>query len=235
MAKPLMRLVMRAFLRLGVFSVVVISVVWVWMKVQPRPERMGAANTQVPEEEIAVEGPAVRVWTSRDGRTIKATYLSSTETGVTVRREDGLVFTIPLANLSEADATWVIKKSATIGLTQKQVDEIVAHFPVVPSLDGEVTNDLRQLYEKYQGMVKFIRPNTLEGSLKMIRSKIADDIKALSLIAGTSNGDGSGRRGSGHSAAAEANILSARRGLAWLEGPLVEHLHAYELLPTTLH
>lgn len=70
----------------------------------------------------------------------------------------------------------------------------------------------------------------MEANLKMIRSKIADDVKTLSHVAGTRTGDWSGRRGSGQSAAAESAILSARTSLGWLEGALSDHIRAYEEL-----
>lgn len=197
---------------------------------------------------------AVRTWTSKDGRQIQAEYISATTTAVTIKRSDGGVFTIPFTNLSATDVVWIEQQPKSTQpptppsptttpaplvaprpqITQKQIDQIVNGFPAAPALNGyEVTNDLKQLHLKYLGMVKFIRPNTVTSNLQMIRSKIDDDIKRLSPIAGTASGDWTGKRNSSQSAAAENTILSARRSLTWLQGPLTTHLQAYENLAAT--
>lgn len=49
----------------------------------------------------------LRSWTDIEGRSIQATPLSKSEEEVTIRREDGFVFTLPLIRLSEADRRWV--------------------------------------------------------------------------------------------------------------------------------
>jgi hypothetical protein len=244
---------MNVFARLLIFVLIVSGVVLAWRQTHPAsaPERVQTdppappaepesppappapvASRPLPEppvQRLELKGDAASgVWTSRDGRKMKASYVSATETTVTVRREDGQVFTIPLANLSAGDGAWVARQSRPQGMTQKQLDELLARFPDPPGLGSEVTNDLQQLYEKYRGMVKFMRPNTVQSSLKMIRSKMVDDIKTLSSIAGTMGGDWSGKRLSGQSAAAENGILSARRSISWLQGPLTEHLRSYE-------
>lgn len=206
----------------------------------------------------------VRTWTSQDGRSIKAEFISATAANVTVRRDDGRTFTIPLANLSATDADWVRSrhaqnivstpaatattaapevshiqpipdspsaKSKPQEITQSRIDRVVNDFPAPAKLNGrEVTNDLQQLHAKYLSMVKFIRPGTIETNLKMIRSKIVDDVTRLNPIAGTSAGDWTGKRGSSQSAAAENTILSARSALTWLQGPLTQHLAAYDAL-----
>jgi hypothetical protein len=48
-----------------------------------------------------------RTWTDVDGRSIVATALGKTEGEVRIRREDGMIFTIPLARLSEEDRRWL--------------------------------------------------------------------------------------------------------------------------------
>lgn len=190
--------------------------------------------------------PSTGLWTSKDGRTMNGVYVSSSESAVTVRRTDGQVFVIPFEKLAESDVTWVrqqprvavapvapvaaSEEATTPAVTQRDLDQIVAQFPYLPTVGGEVTNDLQQLHEKYRSMVKFMRPATIEANLKMIRSRLADDVKTLSRVAGTGSGDWSGKRGSSQSAAAEVGILSARRSVAWLEGALTEHLRAYEAL-----
>lgn len=228
-----MGLPMNVFARLLIFALVVVGGVWAWRELRPARNEAIAPAREVSAGTVAsalVGDPSSGVWTSRDGRTIKATFLTATDSAVTVRRDDGQVFTIPFANLSPNDVAWVTRQARRPGITQQQLDEIVARFPHPPGVGMEVTNDLRQLHEKYRGMVKFLRPNTLDASLKMIRSRMADDVKTLSHVAGTRTGDWTGKRGSGQSAAAESAILSARSSLGWLEGELSEHIRAYEAL-----
>ncbi|HSH93990.1 MAG TPA: hypothetical protein VK968_07580 [Roseimicrobium sp.] len=265
---------MKGIIRVFVVFTVLGLVTFAWLRFRPVKATQPPAAVNVPEPtpipsaspevssveviptqavaplpvEIAIDESTHTTWTSRDGRTIKADYVSATSTTVTIRRSDNAVFTIPIANLSADDSAWIAKQPKPIEpapaslpavtpskplilITQQQLDKIIASFPAAPALNGrEVTNDLQQLHIKYLGMVKFFRPNTLGPSIKMIRSKISDDIKVLSNIAGTSSGDWSGKRGSSQSAAAENAILSARKSISWLEGPLSSHIKSYESL-----
>ena len=50
----------------------------------------------------------VRTWTSADGRTLEAEFVTATDRHVTLRRQsDGRRFTLPLDKISEADREWV--------------------------------------------------------------------------------------------------------------------------------
>ncbi len=172
-----------------------------------------------------------RTWTSKDGRHIQAEFISATKDSVTVRRDDGATVSIPLALLSDEDATWINNQPKPVEITQEQVDKIVKAFPKAGALaNGEVTNDLQQLHNKYESMVKSIRPGTIGANVKMIRKKIDDDIKILEEIAKTSQGDWTGKRLSSQSQAAENGILSARRGLRWLQVSLTSYLQAFDSL-----
>jgi hypothetical protein len=270
---------MKSILRIAVFTLAVFAVGILWLKIRPaKPAAPIPVSEQVsgvaPVSEVKISDAsapstalvppppvpepvapetAVRAWTSKDGRQIQAEYISATTTAVTIKRSDGIVFTIPFTNLSGTDVAWIeqqpkstqsptLPSAATPAppvaprpqITQKQIDQIVTRFPTAPALNGyEVTNDLKELHLKYLGMVKFIRPNTITPNLQMIRSKIDDDIKRLNPIAGTASGDWTGKRNSSQSAAAENTILSARRSLTWLQGPLTTHLQAYENIVAT--
>ena len=49
-----------------------------------------------------------RTWTSTDGKSLEATFVSATETQVTLKRDkDGKVFTLPLDRLIETDRTFI--------------------------------------------------------------------------------------------------------------------------------
>ena len=69
-----------------------------------------------------------REWTSTDGRTIEAEFISATATGVTVKRKSDLrIVKIPLERLTEADQKWVTEnkdkpKPARLGLDPKPAD-----------------------------------------------------------------------------------------------------------------
>jgi hypothetical protein len=158
-----------------------------------------------------------RTWTSKDGRTLQAEYVSSTDTTVTALRTDGQKVVIPLAALSPEDVTWVSRQPKPVEITQKDIDALVAQFPRPAALSGyEVTNDLKQLHDKYESLVKFIRPHTLDANLKMIRGKVEADLKIFGEIAKTSSGDWTGKRGSSQSRGAENTVLSARAAVGWL-------------------
>ena len=172
-----------------------------------------------------------RAWTSVDGRVLRAEFVSATSEDVTVKRADGVVLIVPLASLSAKDIAWVKSQPKPVEITQEQLDKLLARFPTLPGLNnGEVTNELAQLHDKYVSMARFMRPKTIEPNLKMIRKKLADDIAVFRQVAGTGTGDGTGKRHSGQSKAAENSILSARRALSWLEGPVTTYLESYDAL-----
>ncbi len=68
---------------------------------------------------ILFGGPAQadeqRTWTSADGKTVEAEFMSATDRHVTIRRgSDGRRFTMALDTLSEADRAWVADKVAAL-------------------------------------------------------------------------------------------------------------------------
>jgi hypothetical protein len=183
---------------------------------------------------VSLMHAAPRVWTSLDGRKLNAEFISASDSAVQVRRDDGMTLTIPFASLSADDIIWVKNQPKPIVITQEQLNKLLVEFPAAPALsNGEVTNDLKQLHDKYESDVKFFRPKTFGTSLKTIRAKIDADIKVLSEIAKTTAGDSTGRRGSSQSAGAENGILSARRSLSWLQGSLLPYLRQYDTLLET--
>lgn len=177
-------------------------------------------------------GAEPRTWTAKDGRTLEATYESSTETAVIALRSDGQKVTIPFTVLSDEDVAWVKSQPKPVVITQKDIDAIVAKFPNPATLSGgEITNDLKQLHDRYVSLVKFIRPNTLDANLKMIRAKIESDLKIFGEIAKTASGDWTGKRGSSQSQAAENTVLSARATVRWLTA-LETYLKNFDALKT---
>ncbi len=48
-----------------------------------------------------------RTWTSQDGRELYATLIQRSEDSVTVRRDDGQIFTFPISRLGESDRDYV--------------------------------------------------------------------------------------------------------------------------------
>ena len=55
---------------------------------------------------------AARTWTDTQGRTVEAEFLRAADGNVTIRREDGMVFTLSLEQLSPADREFVAQKGA---------------------------------------------------------------------------------------------------------------------------
>lgn len=54
----------------------------------------------------------IRNWTSSDGRSLKAEWVSGNQDEVVLKNQAGRQFTVPLAKLSEADRKWIIAKLA---------------------------------------------------------------------------------------------------------------------------
>ncbi|MCC5843866.1 MAG: hypothetical protein JJU05_06400 [Verrucomicrobia bacterium] len=68
-----------------------------------RPSRARPSGAQ----QAAPSQQALRTWTSADGRTIDARMLHADANQVTIQRDDGMQFSIPLTSLSQADQDWV--------------------------------------------------------------------------------------------------------------------------------
>ena len=87
-------------------------------------------------------GGETRTWTSTDGRSLKAEFVSANDKNVTLRRSsDGRRFTLPFNKISEADQQWVAK-----ALGQKVADfsgelsKMIEGSPV-PALAAAVVRD----------------------------------------------------------------------------------------------
>lgn len=67
-------------------------------------------------------GGETRTWTSTDGRSLKAEFVSANDKNVTLRRSsDGRRFTLPLNKISEADQQWVAEAlESRNGLKEKK-------------------------------------------------------------------------------------------------------------------
>jgi len=91
---------------------------WIVVQINPQPDaaQPPSAPPSAPAGQIArseaqpaqpapQSQPATRTWTSADGKySVKATLVSTTADAVTLKRaEDGLVVTVPMSRLSEAD------------------------------------------------------------------------------------------------------------------------------------
>jgi predicted peptidase len=68
-----------------------------------------------------------RLWTSNDGKTLEAEWVSTAQDQATLRRPDGQVFTLPLSRLSAADQAWV-KQQATASAAVAAVKPIEGPF-----------------------------------------------------------------------------------------------------------
>ncbi|MCW1884609.1 hypothetical protein OKA04_07680 [Luteolibacter flavescens] len=71
-----------------------------------------------------------RTWKSADGgNSFTGEYVSHTDSGVTIRREDGKVFTVDYAKLHPDEKTWVTTQSATAGKKPAAAEPEVAPDP----------------------------------------------------------------------------------------------------------
>ncbi len=91
-------------------------------------------------------------------------------------------------------------------------------------------NDLKQLSDKYAGMIGMIRANTIPANLKIIRSAIDSDLKILEPIAQTKplGYDQAGR--AVRSGAAGSGINGAIVSLSWIKSELIPFLAKIEAL-----
>lgn len=79
-----------------------------------------------------------RTWTSGDGRTLEAEFISATDRYVTVRRgADGKRFTMELAKISEADREWVAAKLIEMAGPQKK--------PATGLFEGKLTEEWERM------------------------------------------------------------------------------------------
>ena len=98
-----------------------------------------------------------REWTAADGRTLRGEWLATDEKAVKVRREDGLVFDIPLETLGEADRAWAIEQGktkaaapvATVALPKTRSDAEKKAAADAPFLSGPLVYRLSKGSEKW--------------------------------------------------------------------------------------
>ena len=63
----------------------------------------------------------IRTWTSSDGRTLEAEFVTGTDRNVTLRRKtDGRRFTLPLDSISKEDREWVKEKMEELTALEKK-------------------------------------------------------------------------------------------------------------------
>ncbi len=92
-----------------------------------------------------------RIWTDRQGRTIEAEFVSANETAVTIRRDDGRSFEVPLATLADDDRAYVAAQlaaqspspapTAAAGLPPFSFDEFNALLGLKLLADSELWDD----------------------------------------------------------------------------------------------
>jgi len=91
-----------------------------------------------------------RTWTSADGsKTFEGTYISSTDTSVTVKKSSGKV-TFKLDLISEADRTWVKAEAERLAKADadKANQKTLADQPVGKKLMGNTVKLVGKKFEK---------------------------------------------------------------------------------------
>lgn len=179
----------------------------------------------------------VRNWTAKDGRVLEAELIRRTETDVTLRRTaDGKEFTLPLAGFSEADQAWVAQ--STVAITKPvDVEKLKALQASVPKLKVDAPLDANwptciQIRDKYVRAIAHIRGETIAQNVKNIQLDMDRDLRVLKPITETRLTNppvfvnGTWSKGGG----AWADVWAARSNIAWLQGPLLQHLSQIEAL-----
>ncbi|MGJ8725921.1 MAG: prolyl oligopeptidase family serine peptidase [Roseibacillus sp.] len=78
---------------------------------------------------LSLSSATARTWTSTDGKLLEATFVSATESEVTLKRDkDGKVFTIPLERLVEADHSFVEEQDDAPAQQTKKIEGDYAHL-----------------------------------------------------------------------------------------------------------
>ncbi|MES2660379.1 MAG: hypothetical protein V4689_17275 [Verrucomicrobiota bacterium] len=75
----------------------------------------------------ASRGEELRVFHSADGKPLKASFEGVTGDNVTLKREDGKVFTLPKSKLSAADQTYIAERALNAGDDAKKLNEAAGH------------------------------------------------------------------------------------------------------------
>ena len=169
-----------------------------------------------------------RTWTATDGRTIKADFIFADSKTVKLARADtGLIVSIPLALLADADRAVIVDKIALTEANEIKLTEIKAAFPLQKTgSHGEwdvTANDCVQLFGKYQSGIKSYRVGTLSENLKMTRQNIKRDLEVISLLAQTATSYGK---------PSYKSTMAAQCNQAWLTQQLPAYLAKIEVIKT---
>lgn len=179
-----------------------------------------------------------RTWTGVDGRTLDAELVGRTETTLTLKRAgDGKSFELPLEKFSEEDRAWV--KASPLPI-QKTVDaaklKVLTDATPAMSTQAPLPTDwprCGEIFRKYQRAVTHIRAETVAQNIAIIRADAAKDIKVLEPLLATRLLNppvllptGGWSKGGG----AWGDVWAARSIIAWLNGPLNDHLAKIEAL-----
>lgn len=162
----------------------------------------------------------VRTFTSNDGKTIQAELVERSQDGVTIKREDGVIFTVQPDRFSEEDRKYIETFPIIISLTKEQLKEIFMRLPEIKNRDP-LPIDYQPLIQVRKDFIRefeFLNPETYKVNLKSTLKKIESSRKFYTpiansdftvptkgLVGGLSKGSPSWKEG-----------LSAQIILAWL-------------------
>jgi hypothetical protein len=179
-----------------------------------------------------------RTWTDVDGRILDAELISRTEKTLKLKRaSDGRVFELPIDKFSEVDKAWVQASPVPV---RKAVDpvKLKALTDRAPALKTEPPLPrgwprCEEIFNKYQRALMHIRVDTVAQNIAMIRADAVKDIKTLEPLLATRLlnppvllPSGVWTKGGG----AWGDVWAARSIIAWLNGPLNNHLAKIETL-----
>jgi hypothetical protein len=126
-------------------------------------DRLSAADRQFLAAGQVPATAGLRKWTSNDGRSAEAEFVSAADGKVTLRRAGGAVFTMPLERLSEADRTFIAGLQKNTAAPEAKKDDVpakpqannIAPQPAKtavpaspPKKDISYVNDVRPILDK---------------------------------------------------------------------------------------
>lgn len=124
---------MKAFLRLLVFAVLIVTAVVLWKKYRsaPAPTTSAVVKTETRKLDLAP-----RTWTNHDGRTFEGSLVSVKNSQVIIRRTtDSVYFQIPVVSLSPENQLFLQQQTAIAEAGDGFVDEVPGIYTLSRKLD----------------------------------------------------------------------------------------------------
>lgn len=114
-----------------------------------------------------------RTWTSVDGRTLEASFVTRGDDFVVLRLDaTGATVTVKYSQLSPEDVEYAKQQPKGNAPDPQKLQQLIARFPKLNNDD----ENARQLYLKYHSYTKTMTPGNALGLLAMMRRSLPQDV-----------------------------------------------------------